>query len=62
MPTDDDDDEIIIIRGGRVRVERSALSDEEQECIADLGAMEEPLTAIQAYALAHLLARALRRP
>lgn len=61
MPTDDDDDAVIIIRGGRATVRKDALTDEERECISDLGPMDEPLSAVQACALANILTRALRR-
>ena len=56
------EEEVIIIRRGTIKVQRSALSEEEQECVAELGNLDEPLSALQAYALAHILTRVLRRP
>ncbi len=46
----------------RLRLQSITLTDEERECVADLGCLTDALTSVQAFALAHILARALRRP
>ena len=44
------------------RLQSITLTDDERECVADLGPLTGALTSVQAFALAHILARALRRP
>ena len=56
------EEEVIIIRRGQIKVQRSALTEEEQECIAELGNLDDQLSLVQTSALCHLLSKVLRRP
>lgn len=44
------------------RLAAMTLTDDERECVADMGDISGALSSVQAFALAHILARALRRP
>lgn len=45
----------------KARLQIATLTDDERECVADMGDISGALTSVQAFALAHILARALRR-
>lgn len=63
--SDDDDDIIIIRRGqrGNIQLSRSLVTDEEAGCLAEISnAADRELSSLEAFALAHIMAKASRRP
>lgn len=59
----DDDDDIIIIRRGRLRIARSAVTEEEAEVLDSIAAKGDgPLSPGDAFALRVILLRVAQRP